>query len=239
MDYQNIIVEKKERIAKITLNRPERMNAMNSQSYDEIKAACEDIEKDDSIGIVIITGAGRAFCAGLDLKEMESNPDFTHQWAVRMHESAENPYPRWPTDVLSKPVIAAVNGHCYTGGLELALACDMIIASENAIFCDTHARYGMIPGSGGTQRLPRFVGRVKAKELLFTCEPISAQEAERIGLINKVVPADKLDEVADELAKKILKNNQDAVRTIKLVINEPIKLELANGMKIEYDHRTE
>jgi enoyl-CoA hydratase len=134
---------------------------------------------------------------------------------------------------LSKPVIAAVNGYCFTGSLELATCADIIIASENAVFGDTHARFGIVPGGGQTQRLPRLIGPRKAKEMMFASDMISAQEAERIGLVNKVVPPEKLEEAAMEMAEKILKNIPETIRTIKRLVNEGMKTDFETGFKME------
>jgi len=134
---------------------------------------------------------------------------------------------------LSKPVIAAVNGYCFTGSFELAMCADIIIASENAVFGDTHARFGVIPGGGQTQRLPRQVGPKKAKELLFTCDTISASEAERLGIVNKVVPPEKLEEAVMEMAEKILKNIPESLRIVKFLVNEGMRMDLQAGLKME------
>jgi len=230
MDFENIIVEKKEGIAKITLNRPQVLNALNQQVLSEIQAALEDIGKDDKVGVVLITGAGRAFSAGLDIKVLSGLEGGGGAGKVG------NKLGRGPIEAiesLPKPVIAVINGYCLTGALEMALACDMIIASENAIFGDTHAKWGLRPGWGLSQRLPRLVGVMKAKELSFTAETISAQEAERIGLINKVVPAEKLEEAAQELAGKMLSNSRGSIAAYKTLINKGMKADLATGLKIE------
>jgi enoyl-CoA hydratase len=230
MGFENIIVEKKEGIAKITLNRPQVLNALNQQTFSEIQAALEDIGKDDSVGVVLITGAGRAFSAGLDIKAL-SGPREGGDVGAEINKRA------WGAleaiEGLPKPVIAVVSGYCLTGALEVALTCDMIIASENAVFGDTHARWGLRPTWGLSQRLPRIVGVMKAKELSFTAETISAQEAERIGLINKVVPAEKLEEAAQELAGKMLSNSRGSIAAYKTLINKGMKADLATGLKIE------
>ena len=134
---------------------------------------------------------------------------------------------------LPKPVIAMVNGYCLTGALELAMGCDVIIASENAVFGDTHARWGLRPTWGLSQRLPRTVGVMKAKELSFTADMISAQEAERIGLINKVVPAEKLEEATKEMAEKMLSNSRGSIAAYKYLIDQGMKKDLATGLKLE------
>jgi len=235
MGFKNIIVEKKEGIAKITLNRPQVLNALNQQILSEIQAALEDIRRDDNVGVVLITGAGRAFSAGLDIKALSG---LGRGGYVGVGISGLGGGPIEAIESLPKPVIAVVNGYCLTGALEVALACDMIIASENAVFGDTHAKWGLRPGWGLSQRLPRLVGVMKAKELSFTAEMISAQEAERIGLINKVVPAEKLEEAAQELARKMLSNSRGSIAAYKTLINEGMRADLATGLKIEAETLT-
>jgi enoyl-CoA hydratase/carnithine racemase len=230
MGYENIVVEKKEGIAKITLNRPQVLNALNQQTFSEIQAALEDIGRDDSVGVVLITGAGRAFSAGLDIKAL-SGRGGGGDVGVEINRLARGAIEA--IESLPKPVIAVVNGYCLTGALEVALACDMIIASENAIFGDTHAKWGLRPTWGLSQRLPRAVGVMKAKELSFTAETISAKEAERIGLINKVVPPEKLEEAAKELAEKMLSNSRGSLAAYKTLINQGMKVDLVTGLKIE------
>lgn len=221
MTFENIILEKKNGIARIVLNRPHALNAITEGLLEDLVAALDDIEKDDSVKVVILTGAGKAFSAGRDLKGVM--------------EGREKPGgPRYKAlEDLSKPVIAAVHGYCFTGSFELVMCADIVIASENAIFADTHARFSIIPGGGQTQRLPRLIGPKKAKEILFTCEQITAREAERLGLVNKVVPDDKLEEAALEMAGKILKNIPDAISTMKYLINEGMKTDLQGGLNLE------
>ncbi|MFC1940165.1 enoyl-CoA hydratase/isomerase family protein [Chloroflexota bacterium] len=221
MTYNTIILEKKSGIAKITLNRPKAMNALSEELLSELVAALDDIEKDDSVNVVILTGAGRAFSAGRDLQGIVEG----REWVGGLRYKA--------LEDLSKPVIAAVNGYCFTGSFELAMCADIIIASENAVFGDTHARFGIVPGGGQTQRLPRQIGPKKAKELIFTSDMISAQEAERLGIVNKVVPADKLEEAAMEMAEKILKNIPETIRTVKRLVNKGIQTDLETGLKME------
>lgn len=224
MTYGKIILEKENRIAKITLNRPEVLNAMDEELLSELALACDDIEEDDNIDVVILTGAGRAFSAGMDLKQIRERRGRPRKSRTRGYRVIED---------LSKPVIAAVNGYCFTGAFELVMHADIIIASENAIFCDTHARFGILPGGGQTQRLPREIGPKKAKELMFSCDRISADEAERIGIVNKIVPLEKLEEAAVEMAGKILENIPESIRTIKWMVNEGMKMNLESGLKLE------
>jgi len=221
MTYENIIVEKRAGVAKIMLNRPHALNAVTEQMLAELVAALDDIDKDDAVNVVILTGAGKAFSAGRDLKGILEGREKPGAWRYRALEDC------------SKPVIAAVNGHCFTGSLELVMCADIIIASENAVFADTHARFGVIPGGGQTQRLPRQIGPKKAKELLFTCDTLSAREAERIGLVNKVVPAEQLEAAAMEMAEKILKNIPETVRTFKDLVNKGMHMDLESGLRME------
>ena len=225
MPFSSIIVERADRIAKIILNRPQVLNALNTAIRQELYAALDEIEKDSAIDVIILSGAGRAFCVGQDLKE------FVHKEALESGKSS--PWDIWSKVLnLDRPVIASVHGHVLTGGLELALACDIVIASEDSVFGDTHARVGMVPGEGNTQILPRLVGVKKAKEMLFTGNFISAQEALDIGLVNKVVPRDKLEAAAREMAENILSCDQTSVRKIKRMIHEGMK-DLEAGLVFE------
>ncbi|GAH38885.1 unnamed protein product, partial [marine sediment metagenome] len=220
MTYNKIILEKKNAIAKITLNKPDALNTLDEELLSELMFALDGIEKDDSVNVVILTGAGRAFSAGRDLKGILEG----REWVGGSRYKA--------LEDLSKPVIAAVNGYCFTGSFELVMCADIIIASENAVFGDTHARFGIIPGGGQTQRLPRQIGPKKAKELMFTCNTISASEAERIGIVNKVVPPEKLEEATMEMAEKILQNIPEALRAIKSLVNKGMQTDLETGLKM-------
>jgi len=228
MDYTTIICEKKDGIARVTLNRPQVLNALSNQVLLELKEAFDDIARDDTVGVVIITGSGRAFSAGADIKEM-NNPGQDrsggHRWLhFDVNEAIEN---------MGQPVIAAINGYCLTGALETVICCDIIIASENAIFGDTHTRWGLTPGGGMTQRLPRRIGAYKAKEMIFTCDTLNAREAQQIGLVNKVVAPEKLDEAVNELALKILGNSRASIRIQKSLINRGLRKDLTSGLELE------
>ncbi len=229
MKYSNILYEKRNGIARITLNRPQALNALSPQLLLELETALKDVAGDDTVGVVVLTGAGeRAFSAGVDIKSMNetSQDDSATAWkglALNIIEIIEN---------LDIPVIAAVNGYCLTGGLELATACDIIIASENANFGDTHARWGMTPTWGGSQRLPRLIGPMKAKELVFACEMVPAAEALRIGLVNKVVPPGKLAEAVLDMARKIAANSRTSIRIQKSLMNRGMKMDYASGLKM-------
>ncbi|MFC2006155.1 enoyl-CoA hydratase [Chloroflexota bacterium] len=223
MEYSNIIYEKKNRIAKITLNRPEVLNAINTTLKEELIQALDDVEKDEEVDVLIITGAGRAFCAGRDLKDALQHIQI-RQPTVKVEEKIRN---------LPIPTICAVNGYAITGGLELVMSFDIIIASENARFADTHARAGLFPGGGMSQMLPRLIGPNKAKELSFTGNYLSAQEALQFGLVNRVVPPAELQSVAEGIAQDILSCNQEAVRKMKYLINKGVRTTLEAGFVLE------
>jgi enoyl-CoA hydratase/carnithine racemase len=215
MGYQALTLEKKNSIATITLNRPESMNALNKKLSEEVGLAIEEAGKDDAIRVLVITGAGRAFCAGGDLKDLPLTPGNP----VASKETLEG----WHKTLISirrleKPVIAAVNGVAMGGGMDLALMCDIRIASEHARFGETYVRIGGVPDGGGTYLLPRLIGTARACELLFTGDIIDAHQAEILGLVNKVVPADKLISSAMELAGKIAGGSPMSLALIKRAI---------------------
>ncbi len=223
IDYQ-----KEGRIAIFTLNRPEALNAMNPESLQELSRALIDFKDDDGLWVGIITGAGeRAFCAGADVRTML--PQFK--------QTRGQPWAGPPTILrgleLWKPLIAAVNGFALGGGLEIALACDLRIASENASFGLPEVTLGLIPGWGGTQRLPRLIPRAKAAEMLFTGRTIDAQEAYRIGLVNKIVPLAQLMTAAKEMAEMVCRPAPLAVRAAKQAMIQGLSLSLGNGLELE------
>lgn len=231
MNFKNIILEKKDAIAKITLNRPEVLNALDVATLLEVQRALEIVQKDDSIGVVVLIGMGRAFSVGVDLKSLggekfgEGNVGDEINHAARgLIQAIEN---------LPKPIIAVVNGFCLTGALEIALSCDMIVASENSRFGDTHVRWGFRPTWGLSQKLPRTLGIMRAKKLSFTAEMISAEEAERIGLISKVVTAEELESTVQALAEKMMNNSLDAIAAYKVLINRGSRENLAAGLELE------
>ncbi|MFC1944703.1 enoyl-CoA hydratase/isomerase family protein [Chloroflexota bacterium] len=229
MAYKDIILEKEEGVGIITLNRPDVLNALNADLISELKAALEVFRDDDEIGVVALTGAGRAFCAGVDFNAIAEGGEAMKEFDLLARETlaAIEEHP--------KLVIAMVNGLCLTGALELILTCDMILASEDATFGETHVRYGLFPAWGLSQRLPRVVGAMKAKELAFTTRRISAQEAERIGLVNRVAPAGKLRETLLEMTADINRNSREAIAVYKRLINEGMKGDLREGLKLEQD----
>jgi len=226
MDYENIIFEKEENIATITFNRPEAMNALNNQTRAEFGQAIQDVASDDEVKVLILTGSGKAFVAGSDIKEFNATTPFAAHNIRRLGEMVEQ---------LEKPVIAAVNGFCLGGGNEIAMGCDIIIASEKAKFGQTEINIGIIPGGGGTQRLQRLIGACRAKELIFTGDIIRAEEADRLGLVNRVVPMDELMPAAKELAKKIATKSAAALKLAKQSINYGMQTNLASGLKYEYE----
>ena len=218
MSYSEILLEKAEGIATITLNRPEHLNAFSPRLLTELRAAIEEIRTEDAVRVAIITGAGRAFCAGGDLKTMGER--HRERTAVETSRELRDTVQRIPVALrgLGKPAIAAVNGPATGAGCDLALMCDIRIAATNARFAESYVKVGLIPGAGGAYLLPRAVGLSKACELLFTGDMIDAAEAERIGLISKVVPPDELLPAARALAAKIAANPPLSVRYIKNAI---------------------
>lgn len=229
MKFKNVIYEKKDGVAKITLNRPDVMNALDPKTLEEMYAACEDIENDISVRVAVITAIGKAFCTGADLTGIATIPEdkprdyFLRLWN-KVFTAIEN---------LSVPVIASVNGIALAGGLELIMVCDLAIAGDNVKMSDQHANRGLVPGGGASQRLPRLIGLRKAKELLYTGDRITAAEAERIGLINKAVPADKLEEATNELVKKLLTKSPMAMKAVKKLVNRGMEGSLDTGLELE------
>ena len=191
-----VITEKRDGYAIITLNRPDEMNALSRQLRADVIAAFSECEANDNVRVIVLTGNGRAFCAGFDLKEMASMD------VGNAAEEVGNDMAK-AVDGFSGVIIGAINGHAVTGGFELALACDVLIASENARFADTHARVGILPGWGLSQKLPRMIGLSRAKEISFTGAPVFAEQALAWGIVNHVVPADELINKAVELAENM------------------------------------
>ena len=226
MAYKNIRFEQEENIATITFNRPEAMNALNNQTRSEFAAAIAEVAADDQIKVLILTGSGKAFVAGSDIKEFNRTTPYAAHNILRLGEMVEK---------LPKPVIAAVNGFCLGGGNEIAMGCDIIIAADKAKFGQTEINIGIIPGGGGTQRLPRLIGACRAKELIFTGEIIRAEEAQRLGLVNRVVPLDELMATAKAMAKKIAAKSAAALKLAKQAVNYGMQAPLESGLKYEYE----
>ncbi|MCD8036505.1 MAG: enoyl-CoA hydratase-related protein [Clostridiales bacterium] len=212
----------------VKFNRPQALNAMNAEMTGEIVELFDELAKDDSVRGIIVTGEGRAFMAGADITEMaawdaEGGREFARFSNYALSKIAD----------ISKPVIYAVNGYALGGGLELSLCGDWRIAADNAIFASPEVSLGIIPSGGGTQRLARLIGSGRAKELIFTARKITAEEAEKIGLVNKVVPADKLMDEAIASMKMALSNSSTAIRLAKEVIDSGLDMDLNNGIKAE------
>ncbi len=228
MEFKNIIVEIKDSVGLIKMNRPEAMNALNSQTLGELKEAVSQLKDDDSVRVIVITGEGKAFVAGADIAEMK---DMTGEQAEEFSRTGQKVFNKIAK--IKKPVIAAVNGFALGGGCELAMACDIRIASEKAKLGQPEVNLGVIPGFAGTQRLSRLVGAAKAKELIFTADMVDAQTALSIGLVNQVVPAEQLMDTCMEMAKKIASKGPKAVKLAKKVINEGVEEKLEKGSEYE------
>ena len=229
MTYENILVEKKNSIAYVTVNRPKVLNALNMATMEELRAAFTDIKDDTSVRVAILTGSGeKAFIAGADIGELSKhNPvsakEYTHR-GQSVLDLIEN---------LGKPVIACINGFALGGGCEIAMACTMRLASDNAKLGQPEVKLGLIPGYGGTQRLPRLVGKGIAMQLLLAGEMITAQEAHRIGLVNEVTAAAELIPRAEAIAQKIIANGPLAVQYTMEAVNKGMEMGLAEGLYLE------
>jgi enoyl-CoA hydratase len=229
MNMNLIQFEKRENIAIITLNRPDSLNAFSYDLLLKLGEVLDDLRFDKNIRAVIFTGAGeRAFSAGADLKERKAMPDDQVRRVVHTIRSVFQKIADLP-----QPTIAAVNGYALGGGMELMLACDFRIAKEEAVMGLPETSMAIIPGAGGTQRLPRLIGEMRAKELIFTGRRINAQEAYDLGLLLKVVASDKLLDEAIRLAKQIVKNGPIALQQAKYAINQGMQVDLQTGLEIE------
>jgi enoyl-CoA hydratase len=226
MTYANILVETHDAVGLIRLNRPQALNALNAALIAELGQALSAFDQDAKIGAVVITGNEKAFAAGADIKEMADKSymeaylgDFLSSWDRVAHQR--------------KPVIAAVAGFALGGGCEIALMCDFIIAADTAKFGQPEIQLGVMPGAGGTQRLPRYIGKAKAMDLILTARMMDAAEAERSGLVARVVPADKLVDEALAAAKKIASFSQPIAMMAKEAVNRAFETTLAEGVRFE------
>jgi len=227
MPYQMILVDSNKPVGLITLNRPEALNALNGQLMDELTSALRAFEADDDIRAIVITGSSKAFAAGADIKEMQAmnfvdaymNDFITANW-----EEASR---------CRKPIIAAVAGYALGGGCELAMMCDFILAADNAKFGQPEIKLGVIPGAGGTQRLTRFVGKSKAMEMVLTGRMMDAEEAERSGLVSRIIPVDDLVEEAMKTARKIAGLSLPSVMIAKESVNKAYETTLKEGVMFE------
>jgi len=227
MSYETIVLEERGAVALITLNRPEALNALNRQLMDELTDAVRSIEANDAIGCTVITGSDRAFAAGADIKEMQSK-----SYADVMMEDFITA--NWEEVTRTrKPMIAAVAGYALGGGCELAMMCDFILAGENARFGQPEIQLGVIPGAGCTQRLTRFVGKSKAMEMCMTGRMMDAAEAERSGLVSRVVPTEDLLEEALSVATKIAELSRPALFLLKESVNKSYEVPLDEGVMFE------
>jgi len=229
MEFKYIIYEKSEGIATITLNRQEALNAFSKEVVDEVLQALEDVESDENVRVVVLTGAGeKAFSAGADIKEMR---EFTALKARALSLMGEKLC--CALENLEKPVIAAINGYALGGGLEVAMSCDLRIASERARMGQTEINIGLIPGWGGTQRLTRLVGRTKAKELVFTGKMIDAKTAEQLGIVNMIFPAEEFREKVRQFAKGLAAKAPVALKVAKALINKGADMSLDSAIALE------
>ena len=229
MAFENLLYEKRNGIAYVTINRPSKLNALNQRLMEEFDECFQDLEKDNEVRAVILTGAGeKAFVGGADINELAVlTPVEGKEMSARGQKILDL------IEHLGKPVIAAINGYALGGGCELALACTLRIASENARLGQPEVKLGLMPGYGGTQRLPRLVGKGRALEMLLSGEPISASEAYRIGLVNQVVAAPDLMATAEKLAQKIMANAPLAVKFALEAVNHGLEMPEAEGQFLE------
>jgi len=231
MSYVNIIVEKKEGVGLIKINRPNNLNALNKDTILELTKAVEELEKDKNIKVAILTGEGKAFIAGADIKQMKDmNPSEAKKFAEMGHNLLMD------IEKSRLPFIAAVNGYALGGGCEVMMACDICIAATSAKIGQPEINLGIHPGFGGTQRLPRLVGRMKAKELLLTGDNIDANEAHHIGLVNMVVPDDKIMEEAEKIANKIASKSTVQTAFIKSLVNNGMEVDLKKACELEISY---
>lgn len=229
MKYKTILFRKENGLALITLHQPKTMNALSGQMMDDLRAALNHIDKDADIRVVVLSGGDQCFAAGVDIREIEDIA--TSVDARRYLKKAHALFDC--LEELEKPVIAVIAGLALSGGLELALACDLRVAAENATFGQPEIKIGMIPGGGGTQRLPRVIGITKAKELLYTGDHINAQEAYRLGLLNRVVAPALLMQEARALALRIAAQPLEALKAVKLAVNGGRDMTMSMAMAYE------
>ncbi|MFI6775840.1 enoyl-CoA hydratase [Nocardia sp. NPDC050412] len=225
-DFETILLERKGRVGWITLNRPKALNALNAQVLDDVIAALDELEHDDAIGAIVITGSERAFAAGADIKEMQpkSYMDmFMNDYFARWDRLAQ----------FRKPTIAAVAGYALGGGCELAMICDILLAADNAKFGQPEIKLGVIPGIGGSQRLTRAVGKAKAMDLVLTGRNMDAEEAERAGLVSRIVPAAELLDTALEVAETIASMSLPVTMIAKEAVDRSFETTLAEGLRFE------
>ncbi len=227
MTFETILLDKQDGVGTITLNRPEALNALNAQLLSELGSALLALDSDDDIGAVIVTGSEKAFAAGADIKEM-SEQNFADVLKENKFAEINEVFAK-----VRKPVIAAVSGYALGGGCEIAMACDFIIAAENAKFGQPEIKLGVIPGIGGSQRLTRLVGKSKAMDMMLTGRMMDAEEAERAGLISRIVPTEDLQENVFEVASSIAELSAPSVSLAKEVTNRALETTLQEGLLFE------
>ncbi|MBN2463838.1 MAG: enoyl-CoA hydratase/isomerase family protein [Dehalococcoidia bacterium] len=225
MALETLLYDKEDGIAVLTLNRPDSLNSVNTRMQAEMKEVWDSIEQDKSIRVVIITGGEKCFSAGADIRE-QFPPGVSRPSSRDQFKKIEG---------FDRPAIAAISGYCLGGGLELAMCCDLRIASETAQFGLVELKVGVVPGAGGMQRLPRIVGITKAKEMLYLAERINAQEAYRIGLVNKVVPVSALIDEARKMANAMLDMPPHGIKIAKRCVNEGMQIDLQTALKLDVD----
>ncbi len=231
MSFENLTLAVTDRVAVLTVNRPDKLNALNDATIAELDRAIDDVRRRDDIGGVIVTGAARAFVAGADISELSQQRPIDAKARAAYGQHVFNKFEQSP-----KPVIAAINGFALGGGCELAMACHIRLASEGAKFGQPEVKLGITPGYGGTQRLPRLVGRGRALQLLLTGEMIDAQEALRIGLVNKVFPAGELLAGAEAMLRQVLANAPLAVAMCIEAVNRGYDAAQDDGLNLEANH---
>jgi enoyl-CoA hydratase len=226
MAYETILTETRGRVGVITLNRPQALNALNATLMNEVLAAAKAFDADSGVGCIVVTGSAKAFAAGADIKEMaerEATEMYLNDWFAPWEELTR----------VRKPIVAAVAGYALGGGCELAMMCDVILAADSAKFGQPEVKLGVLPGMGGSQRLTRAVGKAKAMEMCLTGRMMDAEEAERSGLVARIVPADKLLEEAMKLAETIAGMSLPATIMIKESVNRSYEVTLSEGVRFE------
>ena len=231
MEYKNLIIETFNKITKLKINREKALNALNSETIEELDLFLNHLEESKEAKVLIITGVGeKSFIAGADITVfLNKNPISIRPFILKLQSTLNR------LEDLSIPVIAQINGYCLGGGLELALACDLRISSDKALFGQPEIKLGIIPGAGGTQRLPRIVGKGIAKEIIFLGENISAQRAYELGIVNKVVSAEELEDTVLKIAEKLVKGPSFALNMAKEAINRGPEMSLLDSIRLELD----
>jgi enoyl-CoA hydratase/carnithine racemase len=232
MDYNTLLYQKRGHISTLILNRPDKLNALNLELFDELLHALRAINEDDEVRATILTGAGRAFCAGADLGMIQNlgKEDFMPKFRrlIQKVQAVTN-----AIEGIDKPVIGTINGAAIGGGFDIAIACDIRLASEAAVFSEAFIRLGLVPDMGATFRLPRLIGIARAKEIILTGDTLSAAEAERIGLVNRVVPHDQLMEEANKWAQKLAAAPPLAIKAAKQLLNNAASTDLHSALADE------